>query len=74
MFTAKIDTVCSHVVANTEEQAMSSANYINDNFCESKFSYVLVEKLAPNEWLAILAHSESEAKQAQENFHNPQDV
>lgn len=74
MTTPIINTICLKVKAYSESEALEIAKEANENICNGKMSCFVLERLTPNGWLAVLAYDKDEALQAQENFHNPQDV
>lgn len=65
----QIDTIPMEVRAFNKDEALEVAHKCNQNMCDGKFSYFLTERLAFNQYLVVLAHSEDEALEAQDRFH-----
>lgn len=69
----RIDVISMVVQVSSKDHAYEVAQKCNQNMCDGKFSYFLVEQLDDDEWLVILAHNKGEAEQAQDKFYEEQD-
>ena len=66
--TPSINTVTMEVEAHSRDEALKTAQQVNENFCNGAKTYIHTEYLSWNEWLVILADNIDDAIQAKEKY------